>query len=176
MKMAALTIERLCGSPALAGNTPSGLKLAPDGSRITYLKGRSSDQSFKDLWEMDVSTAKHKLLIDADLMSIGELSDEEKARRERMRAGAGKGIMDYFWSEDSQSIVIPAGDKLYQFHVADSSLECLSEIGNGDLTDPKLSPKGNWISFIRDNNIFIYNLQAKKLIQLTNAYFKNYLV
>lgn len=167
MKMAALTIERLCGSPALAGNTPSGLKLAPDGSRITYLKGRSFDQSFKDLWEMDVSTGKHKLLIDADLMSIGELSDEEKARRERMRAGAGKGIMDYFWSEDSQSIVIPAGDKLYQFHVADSSLDCLSEIGNGDLTDPKLSPQGNWISFIRDNNIFIYNLQAKQLVQLT---------
>ena len=165
--MAALTIERLCGSPALAGDTPSGLKLAPDGSRITYLKGRSSEQAFKDLWEMEVSSGKHKLLIDADLMSIGELSDEEKARRERMRAGEGRGIMDYFWSEDSKSIVIPAGDKLYQFHVANSSLVCLSDIGNGDLTDPKLSPKGKWISFIRDNNIFIYEIETKRLVQLT---------
>ena len=165
--MASLTIERLCGSPALAGNTPSGLKLAPDGSRITYLKGRSFDQSFKDLWEMNVSSGEHKLLIDADLMSIGELSDEEKARRERMRAGEGRGIMDYFWSEDSQSIVIPAGDKLYQFHVSESSLNCLSEIGGGALTDPKLSPKGKWISFVRDNDIFIYHIQTKRLVRLT---------
>jgi len=166
--MAALTIERLCGSPALAGNTPSGLKLAPDGSRITYLKGRSSDHTFKDLWEMDVSSGEHKLLIDADLMNIGELSDEEKARRERMRAGEGKGIMDYFWSDDSQSIIIPAGDKLYQFHLSNSSLICLREIGGGSLTDPKLSPKGKWISFIRDNDIFIYHIENKRLIRLTS--------
>jgi dipeptidyl-peptidase-4 len=162
-----LTIERLCGSPSLAGNTPSGLKLAPNGDRITYLKGRDSDQSFKDLWEMEVSTGEHRLLIDADLMIVGELSDEEKARRERMRAGEANGIMDYFWSEDSMSIIIPAGDKLYQFLISSGSVNCLSNIGLGDLTDPQLSPKGKWISFIRDQNLFIYGIENKKVFQLT---------
>ena len=162
-----LTIERLCGSPALAGNTPSGLKLAPDGSRITYLKGRAVDQSFKDLWEMTVATGQHQLLINADLMSIGELSDEEKARRERMRAGEANGIMDYFWSEDSNTIIIPAGNKLYQFCLSDSSLKCLSNLGVGDLTDPQLSPQGRWISFIRDQNIFIYEIEKQRVVQLT---------
>ena len=154
--MSLLTIERLCGSPSLAGNTPSGLKLAPSGDRITYLKGREVDQSFKDLWEMDVSKGEHRLLINADLMSIGELSNEEKARRERMRAGEASGIMDYFWSEDSESIIIPAGDKLYQYHLSDASLNCLTNMGSGDITDPQLSPKGKWISFIRPTLIYLH--------------------
>ena len=165
--MELLTIERLCGSPALAGYAPSGLKLAPNGSRITYLKGRESDQTFKDLWEMEISTQNHALLINADLMTIGELSNEEKARRERVRAGEANGIMDYFWSDDSESIIIPAGDKLYQFRLADSSLEYLSNIGIGDLTDPQLSPQGRWITFIRNQNIFIYEIETKLLFQLT---------
>lgn len=44
-----------------------------------------------DLWVMDVDTLKHRLLVDADKLVIGELSDEEKARRERLRAGDSKG-------------------------------------------------------------------------------------
>ena len=165
--MAALTIERFCASPSLAGNTPSGLKLAPDGSRVTYLKGRESDKNFKDLWQMSVSTGQHQLLIDADGMEIAELSDEEKARRERMRVGETNGIMDYFWSDDSKTIILPAGDKLYQFHVAHSSLELLTGMGSGDLTDPQLSPRGRYITFIRDQNLFIYEIEGKKLYQLT---------
>ncbi len=80
-----LTVERLYSSPALAGASPRGLKLSPDGKRVTYLAGRKDNQYFYDLWQMDVATGQVSLLLDASRLEAGELSDEEKARRERQR-------------------------------------------------------------------------------------------
>ena len=38
---AELTIDRLFDAPPLAGPTIMGLKISPDGSRVTYLKGKA---------------------------------------------------------------------------------------------------------------------------------------
>ncbi|WP_299009336.1 S9 family peptidase [uncultured Shewanella sp.] len=162
----ALTIERFNASPALAGVTPMGLKLSPDGSRITYLVGRADNQHFYDLWQMDVKSGQKSKLIDADLLKTSELSDEEKARRERQRI-FGQGIMAYFWSQDSQAILLPMSDTVYYFSLASGKVTALN-IGEGFITDAKLSPKGHYVSFIREQNLFIYDLQKKALIQLTH--------
>ncbi|HXP64649.1 MAG TPA: hypothetical protein VN815_04165, partial [Steroidobacteraceae bacterium] len=41
---AELTIDRLFDVPPLAGPTIVGLKISPDGSRVTYLKGKAEDK------------------------------------------------------------------------------------------------------------------------------------
>ena len=72
-----LTIERMNASPALAGTSPRGLKLSPDGQRVTYLAGRKDNQNFYDLWQMDVKTGKSSLLLNAEKLASNELSDEQ---------------------------------------------------------------------------------------------------
>ncbi|MBL4815300.1 MAG: S9 family peptidase [Shewanella sp.] len=160
-----LSIERLYASPALAGTSPRGLKLSPDGKRVTYLAGRKDDQYFYDLWQMDVASGKQSILLDADKLTIGELSDEEKARRERQRI-YGQGIMEYFWSDDSQAILIPASGVLYYFSVDDAEVNLLPT-GEGFVTDARLSPKGNYVSFVRDQNLFVLELKTSKLTAMT---------
>ena len=160
-----LTIERIHASPALAGASPRGLSLSPDGKRVTYLAGRDSDQSFYDLWQMDIASGKRSRLIDADKLVAGELSDEEKARRERQRI-YGQGIMEYFWADDSQSILIPASGQLYVFDVNTAEVNLL-DTGEGFVTDARLSPKANYVSFVRDQNLFILALATKQLTALT---------
>lgn len=160
-----LTIERMNASPALAGTSPRGLKLSPDGQRVTYLAGRQDNQSFYDLWQMDVKSGKSSLLLNADKLASNELSDEEKARRERQRI-YGEGIMEYFWSDDSQALLIPASGNLYYFSLADNSVTQLP-IGEGFATDARLSPKGHFVSFVRDQNLYVLDLKSKKLTQLT---------
>jgi dipeptidyl-peptidase-4 len=160
-----LTIERIHASPALAGASPRGLSLSPDGKRVTYLAGRDSDQSFYDLWQMDIASGKRSRLIDADKLVAGELSDEEKARRERQRI-YGQGIMEYFWADDSQSILIPASGQLYLFDVNTAAVNLL-DTGEGFVTDARLSPKANYVSFVRDQNLFILQLATKQLTALT---------
>ena len=84
-----LTLERLLGDPALSGAAPRTLKVAPDGARVTFLRGKADNQAQLDLWEYDVASGKTRLLVDSKLLAPqGEqLSDAEKARRE-MRAGS----------------------------------------------------------------------------------------
>ena len=93
-----LELERLFADPALSGTTPRSLTMAPDGSRVTYLKGKAQDANRLDLWQYHIKQAKHSLLVDADSLVNGAevLSDEEKARRERMRLFAS-GIISYSW-------------------------------------------------------------------------------
>lgn len=160
-----LTIERMNASPALAGTSPRGLKLSPDGQRVTYLAGRKDNQNFYDLWQMDVKTGESSLLLNADKLASNELSDEEKARRERQRI-YGEGIMEYFWADDSKALLIPASGNLYYFSLADSSVSQLP-IGEGFATDARLSPKGNFVSFVRDQNLYVLNLATKKLEAMT---------
>lgn len=160
-----LTIERMNASPALAGTSPRGLKLSPDGQRVTYLAGRKDNQNFYDLWQMDVKTGKSSLLLSADKLASNELSDEEKARRERQRI-YGEGIMEYFWADDSKALLIPASGNLYYFSLVDNRVSQLS-IGEGFATDARLSPKGNFVSFVRDQNLYVLDLATKKLEAMT---------
>jgi|TARA_R110000851_G_scaffold210486_1_gene362922 dipeptidyl-peptidase-4 len=160
-----LTIERINASPALAGSSPRGLALSPNGKRVTYLSSRADNQHFYDLWQMDIATGKRSVLINAEQLDAGELSDEEKARRERQRI-YGQGIMEYFWSEDSQHILIPAAGKLYLFDVPTNNVVELA-IGAGFATDARLSPKGHFVSFVRDQNLFILALDTHKVSALT---------
>mgnify|MGYP000947118314 CR=1 FL=1 len=51
-----LTIERLFDAPALAGKTPQNLKVSPDGKRVTFLRGKDTDQFQLDLWEYDIAS------------------------------------------------------------------------------------------------------------------------
>ena len=91
-----LTLERIFDDPSLAGKSPVQLKFSPDGSRVTYLQGKTDDYNRYDLWEYNLKDNTNRLLVDSAQLFSGpeNLSDEEKARRERQRI-FGKGILEY---------------------------------------------------------------------------------
>ncbi|MGL5360108.1 MAG: DPP IV N-terminal domain-containing protein, partial [Shewanella sp.] len=166
-----LTIERIHASPALAGSSPRSLTLSPDGQRVAYLVGRKDNQDFYDLWQMEVSTGKTGLLLNGDNLATHALSDEEKARRERQRI-YGEGIMEYFWAEDSSALLIPASGNLYYVSLASGTAlgkPAVTQlpIGAGFATDARLSPKGNFVSFVREQNLYVLNLKTNKLEAMT---------
>src|ERR1700730_11169448 len=66
---AELTIDRLFDPPALAGPTIVGLKISPDGSRVTYLQGKPNDKDRLDLWEYNIRDAQARLLVDSNVLA-----------------------------------------------------------------------------------------------------------
>ncbi|MGI2258782.1 DPP IV N-terminal domain-containing protein [Shewanella sp. GXUN23E] len=160
-----LTIERMHASPALAGSSPRGLKLSPDGKRVTFLAARTDNQHMYDLWQIDVATGKRSILLNADKLASGELSDEEKARRERQRI-YGQGIMEYFWSADGKALLIPASGKLYHHDMITGNTRLL-DTGDAFATDARLSPKGHFVSWVAEQNLYVMNLASGKVSQLT---------
>jgi dipeptidyl-peptidase-4 len=166
-----LTLEAITGNAPLTGPTLMKPKVAPDGSRVTFLRGKDSDRNQLDLWEYDIASGQTRLLVDSKVVLPGEetLSDAEKARRERQRIAALSGIVDYQWSPDAKSLLFPLGGELYLYDLGKQGREAVRQLthGEGFTTDAKLSPKGGFVSFVRERNLWVIDLASGKQIQLT---------
>ena len=102
-----LTLEAITGPAALSGPTLMKPKIAPDGSRVTFLRGRADNQFQLDLWEYNLRDKSTRRLVDSrQLVPVETLSPEEKARRERTRSASLSGILSYSWSPDGTKLLI----------------------------------------------------------------------
>ncbi len=66
-----LTLEAITGSKPLSGPTLMKPKVAPDGSRVTFLRGKDSDRNQLDLWEYDIASGQTRMLVDSKLVLPG---------------------------------------------------------------------------------------------------------
>ena len=75
---------------------PRSFMVAPDGSRVAFLRSKGADDPVTCLWQLHVETGQEELVADpAALDPAGEdLSPQEKARRERAREQSG-GIVGF---------------------------------------------------------------------------------
>ena len=163
-----LTIERIFSDPSLSGRAPVALKVAPDGSRVSFLRGKATDQLKLDLWQYELSSGKTSLLVDSAILLGGKeevLSVEERARRERQRTASLSGILEYFWSVDGRQLLFPLNGELYTFSPRPSgNVRGIDELKprsaqkiatGGFATDPKFSPDGQTISFVVAQNLYL---------------------
>ncbi len=167
-----LTLEAIVGERSLSGPTLRAPKIAPDGSRVAYLRGREEDRNRLDLWAFDIGRGASARLVDADdvLPAAREtLSDEEKARRERQRIAGQTGIVDYHWAPDSRHLLFPLGGELYWFDLDGAAGAAVRQLtqGEGAVTDPKVSPLGRFVSFVRARNLWIIEISSGRATQLT---------
>src|SRR5262245_36593491 len=166
-----LTLEALAGDAPLSGPSLTKARIAPDGSHVTSLRGKESNMNRLDLWAYDIASGQNVLLVDSDDILPGEevLSDAEKARRERQRIAALSGIVDYQWAPDSRSLLFPLGGELYLYDLSKSGKAGVRKLTNGEgfATDPKISPQGGFVSFVRDRNLWVIDLASGQQIQLT---------
>ncbi len=148
-----LSIERVFASPGLGGAVPRGVKLSPDGRWLTVLKNRPEDRERYDLWGFDRKSGQWRMLVDSKALSSGkELSEAEKMQRERQRIGDLKGVVSYEWNADSQSVLVPLDGELFRVTLDGASQKLGG--GGGDLLNPKLSPKGGYVSFVRGQRLW----------------------
>jgi dipeptidyl-peptidase 4 len=161
-----LTLERIHGDPSLSGPTVGALKMSPDGTRVTFLRGKDDDRFQLDLWEFNLKDNTTRRLLDSRaLLPDEKISDAEKARRERQRTASFHGISDYTWSPDGKQLLVTLAGNLYLVDLAQP--DKARNIVQGDVIDPKISPKGRYVSFVRDQNLYTIELATGKESQLT---------
>ena len=152
-----LTIARLVASPALSGPVAQGVKISPDGRRVTFLQGRADDQDQQDLWEYNITDGEKRLLVDSVALLGGEeeLDEVELARRQRARIFSS-GIVEYEWSPDGRALLFPLGGDIYYLELG-AEPRRLTQTGATE-TDAKISPKGGYVSFVREQNLYVIDL------------------
>lgn len=154
-----LTLERVFASPDLSGAQPQSLRLSPDGTLLTSVKNRADDRTRFDLWALDTRTGAERMLVDSKKLGSGaELFEAAKMQRERDRSLTGKtGIVQYEWSPDGQSLLIPIDGELF-LAGRDGSARKLE--GTKDALNQKISPRGAFVSFVREQNLWVQPLDG----------------
>jgi dipeptidyl-peptidase-4 len=154
---AELSYAAVFGATDLSGPQPRAVKLSPDGTLVTSLRARADDRDRFDLWALDTRTGVARMLVDSGKVGSGaELTEAEKMQRERARIGGSRGIVAYDWAPDSRSILVPLDGDLY-LAALDGTVRRLTETPGGEL-NAAVSPRGGFISFVRDQNLFVQPL------------------
>lgn len=150
-----LTPERLFADPDLNGASARGVQLSPDGRVVAYLKAKDDNQNVLDLWAVNVRGGQPYRLVDADAFGAPDkpLSEAEKARRERQRVSQ-RGVVDYRWGDDGRSLLVPVDGDLFLVDRATRTPRRLTATA-ADEIDAKLSPHGGWVSFVREQNLYV---------------------
>jgi dipeptidyl-peptidase-4 len=148
---------------------PASITPTPDGKQVLFL--RSGPRDFeRRLYELDLATGEERELLRAERLLAGrgeELTDEERARRERMRLVA-RGIASYQLSQDGRRLLIPLSGRLF-LHERESgeSREITSE--HGPALDARLSPDGKRVAAVRGGELFVVELAGGAERQLTRG-------
>lgn len=156
---AVLTADRVFADPDLNGPAARGVRLSPDGGLVTYLQPKPEDQTALDLWAAPTSgdAAPRRLIDSASLAGGGAAQTEaEKARRERQRISE-HGVVEYAWDEQGRRILVPVSGELYLVEVATGQITRRIARGpdGADAVDARLSPKGGFLSFVRDGALYV---------------------
>ncbi|HVW70415.1 MAG TPA: S9 family peptidase [Steroidobacteraceae bacterium] len=157
-----LTIERLFAAPDLSGASLRSPHISPDSHYVAYLRAKESNKDRLDLWAYDIARRQHRLLVDSALLEPRQraLSAEEEQRRERQRTSSLSGIVEYEFSPDSRYLLVPLGGDLYVYDLQAQPEKAVRHLTSGGKfeTDAHFSPRGSYVSFIRDQNLIVYDL------------------
>jgi dipeptidyl-peptidase-4 len=135
---------------------PRSLTVAPDGSRVVFLRTRAGDDPVTCLWVLDVGTGIERLIFDPRSLSDHEdeasLSDAERARRERVREQAG-GVVAYACDRTVEKAVFSLAGRLF---LADLDGGQVRELDTpGPVDDPRLDPSGSRIAYVIDGALHV---------------------
>lgn len=148
---------------------PVNPKITPDGNTVLFLRSGPKSPR-RALYSFDVRTGATTELLTGESLLKGveeSLTPEEKARRERMRVSAG-GLADYIPDEEYNRLIVPLSGKLFIFDRRDGKSRELP-IPPGTLLDPKWSPNGKLVSYVRNHDLYLFDFESNKESAVTTG-------
>ena len=144
-----LTVEDIFAHGPLIGKPPEGLTWSPDGKHLTYLDGG-------ELNDLDPATGKaHVLVSRAKLASLTGAGDSEQDRDHRERYK----MASYLWAPDSKHLMFDSNGRLWIYDLKNGTGVQIGFTGTASGDDPKFSPNGESLSFVRDHGLAVVRLR-----------------
>jgi dipeptidyl-peptidase 4 len=137
---------------------PRSFSVAPDGTRVAFLRSPAGDDPNTSLWVLDVQSGQERMVMDA--LSVREreaLSREERARRERARETAG-GIVQFGADRDVRTAVVPIAGRLFAVDLTGGGVRELP--ARGPVFDPRPDPGGEKVAYVSRGALHVLPLDA----------------
>src|SRR6202790_3116467 len=163
-----LTVERIFGVPGLGGHLTRGIAWSPDGTKLTYLQIAGPGKEAKtELWVMNAATGTRSPLIAGE--KYESALPAQPTRAASQATGLGRHApAQYLWAPAGDAILLESSSALAWFDLKTQSSRVLVS-GKDDLADPKISPDGKFVSFIRDHNLWLVSTADGKTRALTTG-------
>lgn len=154
--------------PRLAARTmtftlgiPRSFTVSPDGSRVVFLRADGPTTRTHSLWVYDVETGEERRVVDAaGLLSEAaeELTQEERARRERMRVSTS-GVVAYSTDKDVTRAAFALSSRLFVVElVGDPDPRELAV--TAAVIDPHIDPTGQRVAYAGDRALHVVDLDG----------------
>ena len=136
---------------------PRSFTVAPDGSRVIFIRSHSGSDAVNTLWSLDTATGVERELLDPRTLNtdLSELSAAELRQRERAREGAS-GVTSYACNRDVTLAVTVLGGSVVLIDLL-SGEATMPAIEPG-VFDVRLSPDGKKISYLRGASLCVASL------------------
>lgn len=146
-------MQEIFGGASPTGAPPEGMSWSPNGTRVTYL-GEGGD-----VMQIEVTDGKLKKLIDHSKIAsliTAEIGEQDRDHRARYNQP------DYIWSPDSEHLLFDTNGELWLYDLRTGTGAAVgnSHMQSGD--DPKFSPDGNSLSYVRDRNLFVQKVHGSE--------------
>jgi dipeptidyl-peptidase 4 len=160
-----LTVESIFAPGGLGGRGPENIDWSPDGTKLSFVQ-RDDEGEHGELWYVDAATGeKRELLSEAKLATLVPDYDKVKDERERERLTRYH-VAAYVWAPDSKHLLFDSQGQLWLFDTASgTAVQFTSASEPSD--DPKFSPDGNHVSYVRKHNLFVRSVAGREEKQLT---------
>ncbi|MEO6570268.1 MAG: DPP IV N-terminal domain-containing protein, partial [Ilumatobacteraceae bacterium] len=151
---------------------PRDLTITHGGSTVVFARSRGGSDPVNCLWSIDIASGVETLLADpvellADVAADRtDLPPEERARRERLREGAG-GVTAYSLSDDGRRATFALAGLLF---VTDLATAASSHVPvTGTVFDPRLSPDGERIAYVQGPALWSTDLRGNATLVASEA-------
>ncbi|MDT0566508.1 prolyl oligopeptidase family serine peptidase [Streptomyces sp. DSM 3412] len=159
---------------------PRAFSVAPDGSRVAFLRSSSGTDRANKLWVLDLgdgagrsetgvprAEGRERVAADPGALLAGsseELSAQERARRERLREG-GAGIVGYATDAAVELASFALSGRLF---VAELRAGTARELDvPGPVIDPRPSPDGRYVAYVARGGLRVVGIEGGEDLALS---------
>ncbi|MFD6325249.1 prolyl oligopeptidase family serine peptidase [Streptomyces sp. NPDC058442] len=140
---------------------PRAFTVAPDGSRVVFLRSGSGTDRANSLWVLDPEGGGERVAADPRALLGGaseHLSAEERARRERSREG-GAGIVGYATDAAVELASFALSGRLFTAELQAGTARELTT--PGPVIDPRPSPDGRHVAYVAQGALRVVGAEGQ---------------
>jgi dipeptidyl-peptidase-4 len=151
-----LTVDRIYSQPSLSGQLTRGIAWTPDSKQLSFFKSEGAGKEAKtELWVMDVASGQRRLLLSAEKLESVLPAD---SGRTTQATGLGRRApAEYQWAPGGGALLFQGPTSLAWFDLKTQASRTLVS-GKESIVDPKVSPDGRYVSFVRNHNLWLVSV------------------
>jgi dipeptidyl-peptidase-4 len=155
-----LSVDRIYSEPSLNGRLTRGIAWTPDSKQISFFEGTATGKAGRtELWSVDVASGQRRVILSAERLEAVLPPDAEQSTQ---ATGLGRHApAEYQWAPGGGALLFQGATSLAWLDLKTQASRTLVS-GKERIADPKISPDGKYVSFVRNHNLWLVSVADGK--------------